>query len=300
MITRRGFLKLLGAGFASVAGFFAYATGIEAMGRPRLQPYALKPPRWSDGLKLKVVVLADIHATNPWMDADRVRAICRQANEQAGDIVLLLGDFVNAMIDIGEWVPNADVVDALSELRAPLGIYAVLGNHDYWHDSSFETDPDRLPAIARRLNKSGMPVLVNDALRLEKDGKPFWIAGLGDQLALVYSQLVGPTHEEGMDDLPSTMAKITDDAPVILMAHEPDIFPSVTDRVSLTLSGHTHGGQINIFGWSPILNSKFGKRYRGGQVVEDGRHIIISRGLGCTGAPVRVGVRPEIVVLDLG
>ena len=89
---------------------------------------------------------------------------------------------------------------------------------------------------------------------------------------------------------------MTDDAPVILLAHEPDIFPDVPERVSLTLSGHTHGGQVRLFGYSPVVPSRFGNRYAYGHVVEDDRNLIVSGGLGFSILPVRFGVRPEISV----
>ncbi len=97
-----------------------------------------------------------------------------------------------------------------------------------------------------------------------------------------------------------TLAKIRDDAPVVLLAHEPDIFPKVPWRVSLTLSGHTHGGQVRVFGYSPVVPSNFGNRYAYGHVVEDDRNLIVSGGLGFSGMPVRFGVRPEILQIDLG
>ena len=93
---------------------------------------------------------------------------------------------------------------------------------------------------------------------------------------------------------------MTDDAPVILMAHEPDIFPEVPARVALTVSGHTHGGQVRLFGWSPIVPSAYGNRYAYGHVVEDDRSLVVSGGLGCSILPVRFGVPPEIVIVELG
>jgi predicted MPP superfamily phosphohydrolase len=84
------------------------------------------------------------------------------------------------------------------------------------------------------------------------------------------------------------------------MAHEPDVFPTVPARVSLTLSGHTHGGQIRLFGYSPIVPSRFRNRYAYGHVIEDGRNLIVSGGLGCSIAPIRFGSPPEIVVVELG
>jgi uncharacterized protein len=104
----------------------------------------------------------------------------------------------------------------------------------------------------------------------------------------------------GVDDLPKTLAAITDDAPAILMAHEPDIFPQVPKRFAITLSGHTHGGQVNLFGWKPAAASRLSRVYPRGHFSEGGRDLLVSSGLGCSIAPIRLGVPPEIMVLELG
>jgi predicted MPP superfamily phosphohydrolase len=137
-------------------------------------------------------------------------------------------------------------------------------------------------------------------VRLQKEAHAFWLAGLGDQLALLPGIRWGRHRFAGVDDLPGTLAKVTDDAPVILLAHEPDIFPQVPERVSLTLSGHTHGGQVRLFGYSPVVPSRFGNRYAYGHIVENERNLIVSGGLGCAILPVRIGVPPEIVLVDVG
>lgn len=300
MITRRGFIKLVATGLASAAAVLGYGTLAEAGGRPRLTRYAFTPRGWTPGLKLRAVLIADIHTSDPWMDLDRVSSICETANAEGGDVILLLGDYVNAILDVGRAVPEDEIAARLKRLSAPLGVHAVLGNHDYWQSPGFDADPRMMPRIGHAFEKVGLSLLINDAVRLEKDGKPFWLAGLADQLALRYSPAQGPTNNLGLDDLVTTIGKVTDDAPLIMMAHEPDIFPQIPGHVSLTLSGHTHGGQVNIFGWSPIMNSRYGTRYRGGHVTENDRDLVVSRGLGCTGIPFRLGAWPEIVVLDLG
>jgi len=107
----------------------------------------------------------------------------------------------------------------------------------------------------------------------------------------------------GVDDLPATIRQVTDEAPVILMAHEPDIFAKMgdlADRVSLTVSGHTHGGQIQVLGFAPVVPSQYGSRYVYGHIVEDQRNLVVSAGLGCSGVPVRFGAPPEIVLIELG
>ena len=170
----------------------------------------------------------------------------------------------------------------------------MLGNHDWWDDPAAQASR-RGPVLARRaLEAAGIPVLENDGVRLRQGGRPFWLLGLGDQLAFLRRP------RGGVDDLPGTLLKLKDDAPAILLAHEPDIFPQVPDRIALTLSGHTHGGQVRILGYSPIVPSSYGNRYAYGHVVENGRHLIVSGGLGTSIMPVRFGVPPEIVHLTLG
>lgn len=299
MFTRRAFLKLLLKGGLALAALGGYPVA-EAMAWPRITTYRLTPPRWTDGLKLKVAVIADIHACEPWMTADRIRSICDKANGLEADIILLLGDYVSGMNLVTDYVHSSDWSKAMAGLAAPLGIHAILGNHDYWEDLTFQRDPTVGSFAKAALESVGIPVYVNRSVRLEKDGFGFWLAGLGDQVALRPGSRFGRKGWKGLDDLPSTLAQVTDEAPVLLLAHEPDIFPDVPDSVSLTLSGHTHGGQINVFGWKPIVPSRFGPRYAGGHVEEEGRHIIVSRGLGCSIIPVRFMSWPEIVLLELG
>ena len=144
-----------------------------------------------------------------------------------------------------------------------------------------------------RLVADGITVLSNAALRLGR----YWIAGVEDQLAFPPRDGFG---WQGMDDLPGTLAQITDDAPVVVLAHEPDIFARMPNRVALTLSGHIHGGQVRFFGWSPVVPSRFGNRYAYGHVHEGGRDLVVSGGIGCSILPVRFGVVPEITVIEIG
>jgi predicted MPP superfamily phosphohydrolase len=155
------------------------------------------------------------------------------------------------------------------------------------------------------LEAAGIRVYENDAVRLEKDGQAFWLAGLGDQWAYyprngLPGRRGGNFYYTGVDDLPGTLAQITDEAPVVLMAHEPDIFPKVPERVALTVAGHTHGGQVRLAGYAPIVPSMYGQRYVYGHVVEEGRNLVVSGGLGCSGVPLRFGSPPEIVLVEIG
>jgi uncharacterized protein len=142
-----------------------------------------------------------------------------------------------------------------------------------------------------------IPLLENDAVSLGAPGQKFWLAGIGDQLA----HRLGHGRFRGVDDLPGTLARVRTDDPVLLLVHEPDIFPHVPARVALTLAGHTHGGQIRLpLIWPAFVPSKYGARYAYGHVVEDNRHMIVSGGLGTSTIPARLGVPPEVVYVELG
>ena len=236
------------------------------------------------------------------MGIDRIRSIVDQTNALGADVIVLLGDYICGRSVWREPVPPKDWASALAQLRAPLGVHAILGNHEFWDDRAFlQAGGDVVPLAKRALEDVGIPIYENEVVQLRKDGKPFWLAGLGDQLAL-HDDSAPPAARpprSASTISPARSAKVTDDAPVILLAHEPDIAPRVPERVSLILSGHTHGGQVRLFGWSPIVPSEFGNRFAYGLVREQ-CDIVISGGLGCSIAPVRIGVPPEIVLVTLG
>jgi len=298
MITRRAMLRLMAGALAAGGGLAAYGLVGEPLFRLRTTRYALTPPGWPAGLKLRLAIVADLHACDPWMRGDRVADIVDRTNDLGADCIFLLGDYIathrfQVPIPVAEWTRE------LARLRAPLGVHAVLGNHDWWSDPVAVKRGDGLPEVGLALQDAGLRVYQNDALRLSKEGQAFWIAGLGDQIAFVLERgWRAPRY--GIDDLPNTLALAGDDAPIILLAHEPDIFPKVPARVALTVSGHTHGGQVNLLGWRPIVPSRYGQRYAYGHKVEDGRHLIVSGGLGASVVPVRIGSPPEIVTIDLG
>lgn len=304
MLSRRQVLKGLAAVTAGTAGFAGYA--VAEPFRLGVTRYRVSPAGWPRDLRLKLAVIADLHACDPWMPPARVRQIVARTNALSPDAVLLLGDYVvgHRMSQLSRPVASADWARELAHLSAPAGIHAVLGNHDWWDDHDAQRRRSGPTRVRRVLEDHGIAVYENDAVRLSKGNQPFWIAGLGDQWAFWPKHGAwrgrSATPYEGVHDLAATMARVDDTAPVILMAHEPDIFPEVPSRVALTVSGHTHGGQVRLLGYAPIVPSRYGRRYLYGHIVEQGRSLVVSGGLGCSGLPVRFGSPPEIVVVEIG
>lgn len=296
MITRRGFLKGFKYLFYAGAAAASYGFGIEPGFLLRVQHYALVPPNWPAGFKLRVVAIADLHAGWPYISEARIAKIVDLANSLEGDLVMLLGDYRATHRFITSPVSYEQVAKAFTRLSSPLGTHAILGNHDWWDDPAAQKR--RAGPIRARiaLEAEGIPVYENHGVQLQKDGQPFWLLGLADIIALRN----GRGSFTGVDDLPKTLSFISDDAPALLMIHEPDTFVNVPARIAATFAGHTHGGQVRLFGYAPIVPSMYGNRFSYGHIEEQGRHLFVSGGIGCSGMPVRVGVPPEIMVVDLG
>jgi uncharacterized protein len=231
-------------------------------------------PRALDGFK--VALLSDIHAGAPFIGEEKLAAIVAKTNRAAPDLILLAGDFVVGNEPMAHPMAPTIIAGGLSGLRARLGVYAVLGNHDEWEDG---------PGIRKALEHEGIHVLDNEVTEIHDRGASIWIAGLADFM----------TREQ---KIAATIAKAGD--PVIALTHEPDSFPEVPARVALTLAGHTHGGQVAL----PLLGamvvpSRYGRRYAAGHIVEGGKHLFVTSGIGTSILPVRFGVTPEIALLTL-
>ncbi len=290
-MTRRGFLKgLLGVTLAGLLSAL-YGFFIEPALRLRVQRWRIVRDDWT-APPLRIAVLSDFHLGEPHAGLKRLERVVRRTNALGADLVVLLGDFAAGHRFVSAPVPFPDAARVLARLRAPQGAFAILGNHDWWDDPEAQRRGGLPNLYATALEAQGIPVLSNRAMRL----RDIWLAGLEDQLAL----LRGPRGQVGLDDLPGTLGQVTDDAPVVLLAHEPDIFPKVPAGVALTLSGHTHGGQVRLFGYSPVVPSHYGNRYAYGHVREGTRDLVVSGGLGCSLLPVRFGVVPEITLVDIG
>ncbi|MGJ5176678.1 metallophosphoesterase [Bradyrhizobium oligotrophicum] len=298
MLSRRRFLSFSGGLAATGFSTATYGVGIEPL-RLGITDYQIHPRNWPAGLKLKIAAIADIHACDPWMSLAHIETIVQRTNALQPDLTVLLGDYVAGhrhhigRIDAAAWAP------VLGGLKAPLGVHAILGNHDYWDDRTVQRNGRGAPVAQQALEAAGIPVYENDVVRLTKGGHAFWLAGLGDQLAYMPARRIRSVPRIGVDDLAGTLRKVTDSAPVILLAHEPDVALRVPSRVSLQLSGHTHGGQVRVLGWSPAVPPRNGVNLAYGHIRTQ-CDVIVSGGLGCSIMPVRIGMPPEIVLVTVG
>src|SRR5262245_34194328 len=244
-----------------------------------LNEVRLDVPGWPPGKSgLRVAVLTDLHVGAPYIDLAKLRRIVDMTHAAHPDVSCFLGDLGIQGVRGGRFVSPEESCAVLQDLRAPLGLFAVLGNHDWWLDA---------PRVASALRSAGFSVIDDDAIRIEATGGSFWMAGASD-------------FNEGPHNWRKALRRVDDSDPVLLITHNPDLFPLLPARVNLTIAGHTHGGQVNL----PILGrlivpSHYGSRYAAGEVIEDGRHLYVSTGIGTSIIPVRFRVAPEISILEL-
>jgi predicted MPP superfamily phosphohydrolase len=266
--------QLLGAGVAGAAALAAWSLVEPA--RLKLRRIDVPLERWPEALDgLKVAVVSDLHTGAPHVDVARVVA---KVNATRPDLIALVGDYADPGVAFGEPVGPEEVADELGRLQAPLGTFAVLGNHDWYHYG------ERVP---RALRHAGIEVLENDAVALERGGSVLWVAGLADM------------RERNADPFVA-LAMVPENQALIALTHDPDMFPRLSSRAAVTLAGHTHGGQVGL----PLLRramapSKHG--YTGGEVRDPatGGYMYVSRGIGTTGLPIRLAAPPEIALLTL-
>jgi predicted MPP superfamily phosphohydrolase len=270
--------RALAAAAAGGGALAAYALLVEPR-RVRVRRVELRLDRWPrvyDGFRLALV--SDLHAGTPHVGVEQVERVAQLVDGEGPDLVALLGDYVDDEAAFAETVRPADVARALARIRAPLGRVAVLGNHDW------RTGGER---VRGALRDAGIEVLENEARLLRDARVPLWVAGLADAT-------------ERVPDVVAALGAVPQDAALLVLSHDPDLFPRVPARAALTVSGHTHGGQVDIplvRRW--VIPSRFGDRYAAGHVEEDGRHLFVTRGVGTSAWPIRFRSRPEIVVLTL-
>ena len=260
------------------AGLTFYAACIEPF-EVGVTRWTVRTEKWPYAEPLTIALVSDTHAIWPWMTPARLDALVRDVNALEPDLILLLGDYVATHPFGMQLKPEAGIAP-YKKLFAPCGVFAVLGNHDMY------TSTQGWPAALRATR---IPVLENEALPISCLGRNMWVAGLGD----LWSDKA---------DMAGTMAQVVGKDPVILMMHNPDSFPETPPRVALSVAGHTHGGQIALPGIGPVrqvIRSRYGLRYVYGHIVEEGKDLIVTRGLGTTGLPLRFGLPPEIALVTV-
>lgn len=264
--------------------------------RFRVQRWRITAPAWGARAPIRIGILSDLHWGYRPVTPRLLAAVKQRLQALAPDLIVFLGDLSEGPTNAAKRQNGAAGAQAMSGLFAPLGTYAILGNHD-WHDDRDAQERRAGPvAAAIELEKAGFHVLQNTALRTARDD--FWLAGLDSQQA--FKGETGEPKRVGADDLEATLSHVSGDDPVILLAHEPDIFPDIKDpRVAVVLSGHMHAGQIRPFGRALYAPSKHGTRYAYGHYENAGRHLIVSGGLGCSTIPLRIGITPEITVVEI-
>jgi hypothetical protein len=261
----------LGAGAAAAVWWIAWH-------EPRrlvLREHTLQLHDWPQSLDgLRVGALSDLHAGLGHTNLARVREAVALLNAQRPDLICLLGDYLDSTHFGKGKADRGEIATELARLHAPLGRFAVLGNHD-WKAAG--------GAMGDALRDARLTVLENEAV----EAGELWVAGVADM-------------RTRLPDIPKALEAVPEDAPALLLAHDPDLFPHVPQRVALTLAGHTHGGQVDV----PVLRllvvpSGHGVRYLGGHVEEEGRQLFVSTGVGTAGLPIRFRRPPEVVILTL-
>jgi predicted MPP superfamily phosphohydrolase len=233
-------------------------------------------PQWSR--PLRIAFLSDFHTGSHAADTARLRAIIAKTLEHRPDVALLGGDFVNMQPLGGGRIPPRAIAAILADLRAPLGCFAVLGNHDYTYGARQVEDA---------LRAYGIVVLANEMRELRFENKPFELAGIPDAKRYPH-----PSR--------ALLARLSPQRSTIVLAHDPYWFAHLPAGPHLMLSGHTHGGQIRFPIIGPLRNaSRAPLRWSYGLIVEGGRHMYVTSGIGTSGVPVRWNMPPEIVLLDV-
>jgi len=281
-LTRRQFLatSALGATGLAAIGAGALYHDTTDLKITRLEVPLRRLPSRFDGLR--IVQLSDFHYDR-YVDVRVITSAVQAANQLQPDVVVLTGDFVTQGPFTGEYDPPS-ARDAepcshiLSRLRSRLGIFAVLGNHDYY------TDPN---VVAEILRSRGFHMLRNQSFAVEQDGARLWMAGVNDVVA-------------GADDLELALQKIPSTEAVILLAHEPDFADWVPPgRVDLQLSGHSHGGQIVLPVIGPPYLPPLARKYPWGLRRLGPLTLYTNRGVGTITLPLRFNCPPELTLFTL-
>jgi len=274
--------KRLRVAFATIVLFLAGVAFWAFLIEPRrlvTNQETIQIDNWPQSLDgLRIAVLSDIHIDNWSVTENKLRTIVERTNQLQPDLIVILGDYMASNGWATRRVEPEVFGVVLKDLRAPLGVYSVLGNHDWWYSGM---------RVRRGLEQNGIKVLENEAAQIDMRGTSLWLVGFADLW----------TRPQRIAD---TVAKVPEGQPLLGLTHNPDIFPNVPPRVQLLLAGHTHGGQVRFPIIGPVVSSSdYGNRWIQGHVFADNHHLFVTTGIGTSIVPVRFGLPPEIVLLTL-
>ncbi len=228
-------------------------------------------PKAFDGLK--IVQLSDVHV-GPFTPATLVRKWVARANALEPDLIVVTGDLITTGSEYIE-----AMAATLGQLKAPCGVFACLGNHDYYGTGG---------AVGPALKRHGISVLSNGGVTLKRPGGSLYLAGVDDS-------------RSGREDLARALRDRPAGVPTVLLAHDPNLFHKArAAKVELTLSGHTHGGQLAVPWMVRKFNlARFETKFTSGLYRHHQSLLYVSHGLGTSGPPIRLGARPEFALLTL-
>lgn len=251
---------------------------------------------WPGGLSgaFRIVFASDFHVCAPWTTIGDLERLVDDINALGPDIVVIGGDIPASPRLPGERPGIGECCAPFARLKAPLGVFGILGNHDWWSNPFGAASADVGNMVAESLGEAGAIVLQNRSVAVPIGGGEIHLVGLDSQNV----EYLDP--DRGFHDPDKAFADVPPGAPAILLAHEPDFFAQGDTRAFLQLSGHTHGGQVNLFGWRLGKPTAQGALYPYGHYRDGGRHLIVSGGVGFSKLPVRIGQPPELTVVDIG
>lgn len=290
-LSRRTFLKrTLALGALSAAGGAGYGW-LESQ-QLTIEQVSISVNRLHPDLHgFKIVQLADFHLY-PFTQRELVQQAVTLTNTLEPDIVCLVGDFV-----YHEAEAIFDLAPLLAQLNPKYGIYAVFGNHDLW------TNQD---VIEHGMREAGLTIMKNEGALLTVGAAAIYIAGLedgwrGQMISPISWWKTLPENWQGYPDLNLALDSLPDEVPCVLLMHEPDLADtySLDGRVTLQLSGHTHGGQVRLPGVGAVILPDMGRKYDQGLYKINNMWLYTTRGVGTSALPVRLNCPPEITELTL-
>ncbi|MDQ3801985.1 MAG: metallophosphoesterase [Acidobacteriota bacterium] len=267
-------------GFLALLLIGGYAYFIEPR-RLVVNENVLSVPHWSANLNgFKIVAISDIHGGSNYVTEERLRELVATANAQNPDLIVLLGDYISERFRDHKnlRMPVETIGENLKGFQARYGVYAVIGNHDWWYNEQ---------KVRTEFEKAGIKFLENEAVSFDAaNGEKIWLLGIED------------FWKRRRVEVSEAMRQIEPKKNIIAITHNPDSLLQSPAEISLLLAGHSHGGQVSFPLYGPVafVNDR---RFMKGEAVVDGKHVFVTSGVGCTGPPIRFGVPPEIAVLQI-